>query len=136
MSSNDMSTINLDAHFGYKNSIINVAGIGAGINVMVNNSNRAFPIYGIFRSNFSSKPSLCFADLRAGTIINNIGDTTNQTRLFLAPGIGFNLATTRDFKSYLILSYLYNGMNSHSEGMNAVEIHGLNMACLRIGITF
>lgn len=136
MSSNDMSTLDIGAYFGYKNSFIDIAGIGTGINVMVNNSSRAFPVYGIFRSSFRSRPSFCFADLRAGCVFNEIGNKANQARLFLSPGVGFNLACGDSFKSYIILSYVYNGMRCDGENTEYRNVRGLDMACVRIGITF
>ncbi len=52
VTSHDMSTINIDAFFGYKGGAIDVAGIGAGIDVNISNSGRFFPVYAIFRTSF------------------------------------------------------------------------------------
>ena len=60
MSGHDMSTIDIGANFGYKNDYLRLLGIGASLNMMVSNSNRSFPIYGIVRTNFMNRPSLCF----------------------------------------------------------------------------
>lgn len=136
MSSNDMSTINLDAYFGYKGGILDVAGIGAGINMMVNNSNRAFPVYAVIRTGFRTRPTLCFLDLRGGVVFNNVGDTTTRSALYLSPGLGFNLAGGKSFQSYLTLSYVYNGMRPYADSEREYDINGLHMACVRIGIAF
>ena len=135
MTGHDMSSINLDANFGYRNSWIDLLGVGASIDMMVNNSVRSFPLYAVFRTGFKSERTLCFSDLRVGCAFNNLDNTNHQTRLYLSPGVGVNLATGRTFRSYLMLSYVYNGMNgAYKAGEKA--IHGLHMACVRFGVAF
>lgn len=136
LTSHDMSTINLDAYFGYRNSWIEMLGVGAEVNMMVSNSVRAFPVYGVFRTDFSRRRQLLFMDLRAGVVINNINNSTEQTRAYVSPGIGINLAGSNTFQSYLILSYVYNGMKPFYRGSEYNDIDGLSMACLRLGIRF
>ncbi|CCX48914.1 MAG: hypothetical protein J6B36_00195 [Muribaculaceae bacterium] len=135
MTGHDMSSINLDANFGYRNSWINLLGVGASIDMMVNNSVRSFPVYAILRTGFSKRPTLCFGDFRVGCVFNNLNDKNHQTRMYVSPGIGVNLATGRTFRSYLMLSYIYNGMNGfYKEGDKS--IHSLHMACVRFGVAF
>lgn len=136
MTSNDMSTLNLDIIAGYRNSWIDVVGIGTGIHVMVNNNCRAFPIYGVMRTGFRSKPSLCFLDLRAGIVHDNTNQESSSNRLYLAPGVGFNLARSKRFASYVLLAYEYNGMRSYDKAGYTFDIDGLSMATVKIGITF
>lgn len=136
MTSNDMSTVNLDAYFGYRNSWIQMLGVGAEVNMMVSNSVRAFPVYAMFRTSFCKKPKLLFMDLRGGVVFNNVTYGSQQTRLYLSPGIGINLATGRTFKSYLQLSYVYNGMQPYTKNGELKDIDGLSMACIRLGINF
>lgn len=136
MTSNDMSTLNLDAFFGYRNSWIDVLGAGAGIHVMVSNSCRSFPVYGIFRTSFRSQPSLCFFDLRAGAVFNNVNEDKTHTRFYLAPGVGFNLARSRSFASYVSLAYEFNGMQSYKKDGQIYSIDNLDMVMLKLGICF
>ncbi len=136
LTSNDMSTINLDAIFGYKSNSIDVLGIGAGVNMMVSNATRSFPVYALLRTGFSSRPTLLFMDLRAGCVFNNVTYSKQTTRLYLSPGIGINLARGRSFTSYLALSYVYNGMRSFQKSDEWCDINGLSMACVRLGISF
>ena len=136
MTGNDMSTINLDAYFGYRAPLIDILGIGAGINMMVNNSNRSFPVYAIFRSSFRYRPSLCFLDLRGGLVFNNVGSSTSRSQLYLSPGVGINLARGSHFTSYITVSYVYNGMRPYEDGERFHDIDGLHMACVRVGISF
>lgn len=136
LTSNDMSTVNLDAYFGYRNSWIDVVGVGAEVNMMVSNSVRAFPVYGIFRTGFSSRPTLLFMDLRGGVAFNNITNSSQQTSAYVSPGIGINLAGGRTFQSYVTLSYVYNGIKTFQLKDREVDIDGLSMACIRLGIRF
>lgn len=136
LSSHGMSTLNLDAYFGYRGGIVDVLGVGAAINMMVNNSNRAFPVYAIFQSSFRTAPSLCFLDLRGGIVFNNLSDDTTRSGLYLSPGIGVNLARGKNFRSYLTLSYVYNGMQPYDSPEGYNDIDGLHQACVRIGVAF
>lgn len=136
LSSHDMSTLNLDAYFGYRGGIVDALGVGAAINMMVNNSNRAFPVYALFRSSFRTAPSLCFLDLRGGIVFNNLSDNTTRSGLYLSPGIGVNLARGKNFRSYITLSYVYNGMQPYESPEGYNDIDGLHQACVRLGVAF
>ena len=136
LTSNNLSSINLDAYFGYKNSWINAVGIGASVNMMVSNSVRSFPVYAMFRTDFSSRPRLLFMDLRGGIAINDITYGNSQTSLFLSHGVGINLARGRSFSSYITLSYIYNGLKPFDLGDRRCDVDGLSMACLRLGVSF
>lgn len=137
VSGNDMSTLNLDAFFGYKNSAIDILGVGAAVNMMVSNSCRAFPLYAIVRTSFRSAPSLCFMDMRAGCVIDNLSDGTKQTGFYVSPAVGFNLAISKSFKSYITVGYVYNGMKPFGGEYGATEIkNGLHMVTARFGVTF
>lgn len=137
MTSNNLSTINLDAFLGYKNAWIDVVGIGASVNMMVSNSVRSFPVYGLIRTGFSPRPTLMFMDLRAGVAFNNVSYGDEQSALYVSPGIGVNLARGKTFKSYVMLSYVYNGLESFKEKGDIHNLNkGLHMGCVRIGISF
>lgn len=136
LTSNDLSTVNLDAFFGYGNSWIDILGVGAGIDMVLNDSYRCFPIYAIFRSSFRKRPSVAFLDLRSGVSINNLAGDTRQSRFYISPAVGFNLARGKSFKSYLTLGYTFNDMQPFSKGEHRVNVHGLHMATLRLGVTF
>lgn len=84
MTSHDMSTVDINAYFGYRNSWINMLGLGASINMMVDNSSRAFPVYFMFQSSFRQKPSLAFFDFRTGVSFNNTQYDKQQTDFYLS----------------------------------------------------
>lgn len=136
MTSNDMSTINANAFFGYRNSWIDMLGAGAGINVTVNNNCRMFPIYALFRTSFTSRPSLLFMDLRIGTAVNSVESHASHARFYCAPGIGFNLAGSSKFRSYITLSYQYNGMKYYVKENIRHNISSLSLASVQLGICF
>ncbi|MDE5688275.1 MAG: hypothetical protein K2I18_06585 [Paramuribaculum sp.] len=136
MTGNDMSIINFDAAFGYRRGIVDFIGVGAGINMMVSNSNRSFPVYALFRSNFVTRPTLCFFEGRIGCAFTNVADNQSQTSLYVSPGVGFNLARSKHFGSYIVLSYVYNGMKSYTDSETTYDINGLHSACVRLGISF
>ena len=92
ISGNDMSSIDIDAYFGYKNAVIRTLGIGAGIKSAIGNSYTAIPVYAILRTSFTSKPTLCFLDLRLGYSFNTLTDDVNQNSFYGSAGLGFNLS--------------------------------------------
>lgn len=134
MSSQDMSSINIEAFFGYRGPLIDLMGAGAAINMMMNNDSRSIPVFAIFRSNIT-RNSLWFADIRVGCAFNSIYAAASTPAFYCSPGIGFKLASSANFKSYLILSYIYNGADLEATGTHK-KIAPLSMANLRLGITF
>jgi hypothetical protein len=136
MSENEQSSVNLEINGGYKNSWVNLVGIGVGMNMVVGNSNRMFPIYGIFRSSFSQQPQLCFLDLRLGASINYLEQNVNQTGFYGSAGIGFNLASSRHFKTHIILSYNYLDRGYFIKDEIVYPQHDLHMVSLRLGVNF
>lgn len=131
----DMSTIDIGAHFGFSNAFIDFAGVGAGINMMMSNASRMFPLYAVFRSSFSKKKKMIFADVRAGCAIANAYGTNSQTVVYASPGVGFNLAGGKTFQSYITVHYVYCGMRFPAL-MEGNEVMGVNQIALRIGVTF
>lgn len=136
MSGNDMSTLNLDAALGYRNKALRMLGAGVGINMPVNNSRRTFPVYAIVRTDLTRKPGLCFFDARIGAVFNNMEDDSSKTSLYCAPGIGFNLAQGKTFGSYLIATYIYNGLKAHAVDNPSDCFKGVHIAGIRLGINF
>lgn len=136
LTSHDLSSVNLDAYFGYRNSWIDVIGIGAEVDMMVSNSVRSFPVYAVFRTGFSKRPTLLFMDLRGGIAFNNLSQGDHQTSAYVSPGIGVNLAGGKTFQSYVTLSYVYNGLKPFRISDREINVDGLSMACIRLGIRF
>ena len=135
MGGDNMSTINLRALLGYSGPYIEVAGIGAGVDMVMSNSTRMYPVYAHLRSSFTRKPSLLFGDLRGGIAFNQIPSVGERRNFFLQPGVGIHLATGATFSSYLTLSYTYNSLSFYGDKADSI-IHGLNLATIAIGVTF
>lgn len=136
LTGSDMSTIDFGAYFGYTNQWLDIAGVGAGINMMMSNSSRSFPLYGIVRTSFTSRPSLVFADLRVGVALNSVYNDSSKAAFYFSPGVGFNLARGRGFSSYLGLSYTFNGMRYRSREAAQWDVDRLSAVSVRIGISF
>lgn len=135
MGGDDMSTLNLGAMMGLRCPYLSVAGLGAGINMMISNSCRYFPVYAIARTSFTRDPKLFFVEMRAGVAFNQAVGIPDRTNLYLQPGAGIHLATGKTFASYLTLSYVYNSMTFYGDRNNSL-VHGLNQATITLGVTF
>lgn len=136
ISGNDMSSIDIDAYFGYKNDAIRTLGMGACIKSAIGNSYTAIPVYAMFRTSFTSKPSLCFMDLKLGYSFNTLTDDINQNSFYGSVGLGFNLYTSSKFKSHLILSYTFMNMESfYSNGLYN-DINNYSGMSVKIGVNF
>lgn len=105
LTANDMTSVDIHGYFGYKGHWLRFAGIGTGINSMLGNSSRCYPVYAMLRTSFSSQPQLCFLDLRLGISFNNILDLSSQTDFYGSVGLGVTLARGKKFASHIILSY-------------------------------
>lgn len=105
LTANDMTSVDLHGYFGYKGHWVRFAGVGAGINSMLGNASRCYPLYAMFRTSFSSQPQLCFLDLRLGASINNILNFSSQTNFYGSLGLGVTLAKGKKFSSHIIVSY-------------------------------
>ena len=136
MSGNDMSSIEIDAHFGYKDDVIRTLGIGAGIKSAIGNSYTFLPVYAMLRTSFTSHPSLCFLDMRLGYSFNTLKDDATQNSFFGSAGLGFNLYTTQEFKSHIIISYTFMNMDDYYSGEYLNELNNFSGMSIRIGISF
>ena len=136
MSGNDMSSIDLSACFGYKGAGIQMAGVGAAIDMAVNNGSRMFPVYAIVRTNFRKKPSLCFMEAKAGCSFNSLYDHETQQGLYGSLGAGINLATGKSFRSFVILSYTFNHIRPYGTEEKTASLCDLHLASISIGISF
>ena len=137
MSSNDMSSIDFTAYFGYKRGWINFIGIGAEIDIMISNSSRSFPVYLSFKTNFRNKPTLLFMDVRGGISTNYLPSDYSQSGAYCFAGLGINLARGRKFSSHIIIGYTYkqysNFVTRDNEGVKMNDVH---LASVRLGVTF
>ena len=135
MGGDNMSTLNLHVTIACSCPYLELAGLGAGVDMVMSNSTRSFPIYALARSSFSPNPRLFFAEMKGGIAVNQVPSFSDRTSLFLQPGVGIHLATGATFSSYLTLSYTYNSLSFYGDKADSI-IHGLNLATIAIGVTF
>lgn len=137
MSANDMSAVDIAASFGYKRGVIKFLGIGASMNVMVNNSARSFPIYLAFKTNFRRRPSLVFMDFRCGVSLNYLPNDYQQNAFYGMLGLGVNLAQGKKFSSYLVLGYTFKQFDDiETSSGSQIKLNDIHSACVRLGVTF
>lgn len=136
MSGHDMSTLGIDATFGMQYKWIRFFGVNAEADIMVSNSARTFPLTLNFRTDFSSRQRLLFADLRGGIALNYYDGNTQETQPYASGGIGITLATGRTFSSHLIVGYTYLGRNECYVGNRGRKCPGMSYASIRLGVQF
>lgn len=137
----DMSAIGVDGFFGINLPKVQMAGIGTSINVPVNNSNRLIPVYAILQTNFSSRPTLCFLDVRGGISVNYLQSETNHTETnhtgaYISAALGLNLAGNKKFQSFMTVGYSYFGRKTIMVNDEKFPANDLNMVTMRLGIRF
>lgn len=137
MTGNDMSAIDIGGAFGYSGPYVRLIGVGASIDMMVSSSSTTYPVYAIFRSDFSRVPRLGFLELRAGASFSNINNFERQTTPFGSIGVGVTLAKGRTFISHVVLSYNYTRLNDVKlDDENTLRLHDLQYAAIKIGVQF
>ncbi|MCC8037777.1 MAG: hypothetical protein LIP02_06555 [Bacteroidales bacterium] len=136
LTGHDMSTLNIDAYIGYRSPSILMAGIGAGIDMMVSNDSRSFPVYAIFRTSFSSRPRLLFFETHMGGSVNHIYNENTQTGFYGSWGIGIHLATGKKFRSYFVLSYNLMTRDNYTWQDQHVGCNALQFAGVKVGACF
>lgn len=136
MSEHNMSSLNISANFGMRWRWIRFFGVGAEAAAMVSSSYRSYPLYGIFRTDFSNRRQLLFADLRGGISLNYFEDNTSYTGIYGSAGMGITLAKGKNFSSHLILSYTYIGRDVCNLGTQQRNCPGVSLATIRLGAAF
>lgn len=136
MTSHNMSSIGINAKLGFSWKWIRFLGIGAQGDFMVSNSDRAYPLYLNFRTDFSKTKKLMFLDLRGGMALTSFTNLEQKTAGYFSGGVGITLAEGKSFSSHIILGYTYLGQDKCYNGVQLRKCPGLSMASLRLGITF
>ena len=137
LTGNDMSTIDVDILLGYKNSVIRMLGLGAGIHRTVQRGDNFIPIYATIQTSFTKRPSLCFMSAKIGYSFNSIGDSPTFGDTMSSLGTGFNLSSSRRAKSYILASVGYRYFNQrHIDKLSSINRHYVFLAQLAFGVTF
>lgn len=138
MTGQDLTAIDINGYFGYSKSWLRLIGVGCGIDMMTSRSSNAYPIYAIFRTDFSKKSQLIFAEARAGVSFVTIDELPEKCDPFGSIGLGVTLASGRTFSSHIILSYNYTRIGKYAPeyaDMTA-RLHNIQQVCIRIGCSF
>ena len=136
LTSHDLSTFDVDVLLGYKDSLIKLAGIGAGIHRSIHTGNNFIPVYGVIRTSFRRKPSLLFMNLQAGYSFNTISDNGTLGDFYGALGVGVNLQQTQRAKSYIILSAAYQYFSQANKEKINMDSNYIFFARLVVGVNF
>lgn len=136
MSEHNMSSLNIGADFGLRWRWVRFFGVGAEAAAMVSSSYRSYPVYAIFRTDFSNRPRLLFMDLRGGVSLNYFEDNSQYTGAYGSAGMGITLAKGKNFSSHLILSYTYIGKDTCNLGTQQRKCPGVSVATMRLGVSF
>ncbi len=133
----DMSTFDVDAVFGYKNSFIKLLGVGAGIHRTVQHGNNFIPIYATIQTSFRNKPSLLFFSAKFGYSFNTINESPTFGDFVSSIGCGVNLSKSKVANTYMILGVGYRYFNErHKTFVEKLDTHYVYIAQLSFGISF
>lgn len=136
MSGNDMSTVDFEISFGMRRGWINFLGIGAEADIMVSNTCRSFPLFAELRTNFTDRPTLAFWDIKLGASLNYLEHNHQQTGIYGFTGVGFNLARSSKFASFILLGYTSRQRRKVVGHEMAHDFHDLHYATVKIGVSF
>ncbi len=136
LSGTESSCFDIDVYAGYRNQLIQCAGVGIGIHPSFAHKRMFIPIYAMFRCNFKPGKSLMFFDVKAGISINNLTPEAHNAGAYASGGLGFNLASTRRFSSYAIVGYNFTQITPFFENDKQHDLHAMHSVSIRIGITF
>ncbi len=136
MSGNDMSSVDFDIAFGMKRGWLNFLGLGAQANVMLSNSCRSFPVFLMFRTNFTDRPTRVFWELKGGASLNYLEHDHQQTGIYGSTGVGIRLASSAKFSSHMTLSYSYIQRRKIVGTEMTHNFTDLHFATVKIGVTF
>lgn len=136
MSGNDMSSIDLDLVLGMRYGWMNFLGIGAQANITVANSQRYYPLFVLFRTNFTNKPTHFFWEIKGGVSLNYVEELRQQLGGYAFTGCGINLARNKNLSSHLTIGYTWLQRRDVVGEETSTIYPDLHYATIKIGVTF
>ena len=136
ITAHDMSTFDVDVLLGYKNSFLNMAGIGVGVHRTIRSGDNFIPIYATLRSSFRPGRSLLFMNMRFGYSFNTIGDSPTFGDFNAAIGMGINLSQSRRARTYILLNLAYRHFNERHKNLISLDTSYVYIAQLMCGVNF
>lgn len=131
-----LTSFDLSACFGYRNKALRFLGIGAGIHMMISNSSRAFPVYVLCRTTLSPKSNFVFLEAKAGVSFITLYNLEPRHPLYGAVGVGFTLASGRNFSSHITLGYSFTPIRDLTAPGREQPMKDMHEAVIRLGVAF
>lgn len=131
-----LTSFDLSACFGYRNRALRFLGVGAGIHMMISNSSRAFPVYVQCRTTFTSTQNFVFMEAKAGVSFITLYNSDTRRPLYGSLGLGFTLASGRNFSSHIILGYSFTPLRDVTAPGQTKPMRDLHEAVIRLGVAF
>lgn len=137
LTSHDLSTFDVDVLLGYRNEMIALAGIGSGLHRSIHSGNHFVPLYGIFRTSFTKRPSILFMNLQAGYSFNTISDYGTVGDFSASVGLGINLQRKKSFRTYFVVSLAYQYYSETNEyKIKEIDTNHIFFTRLVFGVNF
>lgn len=136
MTGHDMSTLDADVVIGYKNKWIRTVGFGAGIHRAFGTGDNFIPLYAVFRTSFTSRPSNFFMSVKIGYSFNSIQDSPTFGDTCASIGAGINLAMSHRFSSHIILSIQQRHFTKRHSDKYKLNIDNIYLVGLSFGVNF
>ena len=133
---NNMSTFDVDALIGYKNSFLQLLGFGAGLHRSIYDGTNYVPVYAVIRTDFRKASSPCFLHVQGGYSFNTFKDSPTFGDISTAAGLGVNLHTSRVARSYLILGGGFRYFNHRHRTQISLNRRFVIIAKLSFGVNF
>lgn len=136
MTGHDMSTLDADVVLGYKNKWIRTLGVGAGIHRAFGTGDNFIPVYAVFRTSFTSRPSNFFMNMKLGYSFNSFHDSPIFGDTSASLGAGINLAMSRTFQSHIILSVSHRHFSKRHWVKHNLDEENIFLVSLCFGVNF
>lgn len=136
LTNQSLTSFDLSACFGYRHKAMRFIGLGAGINVMVTNASRAYPVFAQVRTTFTPQNKLIFMDVKAGIAFLNLYDTVSRKPFYGCLGVGVTLASGLNFSSHIIFSYNFMPTGNIVVPEQPRPIKPFHGAAIRLGAAF
>lgn len=137
LSGNDMTTLDVDIALGLRRGWLNFIGVGAQADLAISNSQRNYPIFLLFRTNFTDRPTHCFWELKGGAAVTVADDAERCTGVYASTGIGINLASSSKFRSHITVGYTFlQRSRDILENIAFTDRPDLHYVTIKLGISF
>lgn len=132
----DLSTFDLEVVLGYKRAWLRTLGVSCGVHRDFTKGNHLIPLMALVRTQLLPGSNATFLNIKAGYSFNSIGESDTNTGFMMNVGIGFNLASSRQFQTHLVLSYEYLRLNGDQRIMVDRARNHADLIQLIFGVNF